>query len=136
MIINTKSHYLSLRSSKFNSKELIEYGDKLAVCIHHSEEIGGLRIVDISEPTEPVVVSQIDCDDRVTGVAIRDDIAYLSVFNEGFQIVDLTSMTVLGRVPLPQQPVRPAPVRVVRRRRGLSQVHRRLPRPRGGGSGR
>lgn len=50
---------------------------------------GGLRIIEISSPVNPVFVNGVDYDD-VRGLAISGTHAYLACDNDGFRIVDIT----------------------------------------------
>ncbi|HWN82202.1 MAG TPA: hypothetical protein VNM87_08920, partial [Candidatus Udaeobacter sp.] len=56
-------------------------------------DLAGLQIVDISNPSAPVLVGGIDLHDRAYAVAVNGSYAYVAAFHSGLQIVDISNPT-------------------------------------------
>ncbi len=76
-----------------------------------ADSLGGLVIVDASDPTSPVVVGQVATGGQARGVVVEGDIAYVAAGSAGVAVVDVSNVarpTVIGRATMPGSAIRVA----------------------------
>lgn len=52
---------------------------------------GGLRVLDVSNPSTPTQIGMLDTPDNVHSVAVAGDVAYLASGNDGLYIIDVSN---------------------------------------------
>jgi len=73
-------------------------GDAWAVAVagdyaYVADAFSGLRVIDISDPANPVLAGSCDTPDRARGVAISGDHAYVADEDSGLQVIDISDPT-------------------------------------------
>ncbi|WOE72645.1 DUF5011 domain-containing protein [Hydrogenimonas thermophila] len=93
-----------------SSLKLVGYASEIALSsdgtkAYIADDNGGLQIVDVSDPTNPIIIGNVDTPSYASGVALSSDgtKAYIADGLSGLQIVDVSdsaNSTIIGNIDL------------------------------------
>ncbi|RLC21872.1 MAG: hypothetical protein DRI57_01285 [Deltaproteobacteria bacterium] len=94
-VLNKRSIIASVNAEGVaEAVEIIE--DRAFLAIRKEDEgtggyIGALKVISISDPSNPVIIGSVDTSGGATDIAVNGDYAYLTDWDSGLQIIDISN---------------------------------------------